>query len=164
MYSQSTRRGCTIFKLSASNRLQLSIAGQRRRVRLLRTLSVSICALILTSTALAASKSSRIELKIKPKVCVLNNEDEACLDELNISWLSEDRRNLCLYQKSHNEPLACWENAKKGSHSMALNTNTSLNFLLRESQQNELLASETFEVIHDHKQYRRARRNAWAFF
>ncbi|HEY7772239.1 MAG TPA: DUF3019 domain-containing protein [Marinagarivorans sp.] len=127
-------------------------------------MALSTCALTLANTALAASQSNVIELTIKPKVCVLNNDNETCLDELNINWRSDNTRSLCLYQKRQPTPLACWENTNKGSHTMALNTNTSLNFLLRESQHDELLASETFEVIHDHKQYRRARRNAWAFF
>lgn len=119
---------------------------------------------LLLSNYSYCSDDTSVTLTIKPKVCVLSSAKEVCQDELQISWLSTNERSLCLYQKNNPVPLACWERANNGSHSMALNTSTSLNFLLRESTQDALLASETFEVIHDHKQYRRARRNAWAFF
>ena len=111
-----------------------------------------------------AADMPAIELTLKPKVCVLSSEEETCFDELHIAWQSSEAMSICLYQKDHSSPLACWENANYGSHSMALNTGVSLGFMLREMEQNQLLASETFEVIHYHKQYRRARRNAWAFF
>jgi hypothetical protein len=133
-------RGCTIFK-SHPYFIVLLIASQ---------------------SAIADIPS--IELNLKPKVCVLSSEETSCYDELNIAWQSEQALNLCLYQKNQEQPLACWQNATYGSHSMALNTGVSLNFLLREIEKNQLLASETFEVIHDAKEFRRARRNAWAFF
>ena len=113
---------------------------------------------------LLAADLPLIELNLKPKVCVLSSNETSCYDEINIAWQSQQALSLCLYQKDQNTPLACWQNANFGSHSMALNTGTSLSFLLREVEKNQLLASETFEVIHDHKKYRRARRNAWAFF
>ena len=146
------RRGCTI-----SN---LRLTRNRRQPLFARLLGLST--LVLSSYSYC--DNTTVTLTIKPKVCVLSSAEELCQDELQISWHSNNTRNLCLYQKSEPVPLACWEKASKGSHSMALNTSTNLNFLLRESAHNELLASETFEVIHDHKQYRRARRNAWAFF
>ena len=119
--------------------------------------------LLILSTSTVAEIPS-IELNLKPKVCVLSSEETSCYDELHIAWQSEQAISLCLFQKDQEQPLACWQNATYGSHSMALNTGTSLNFLLREIEKNQLLASQTFEVIHDAKQYRRARRNAWAFF
>lgn len=136
-------RGCTIFNLQRICRL--FIVG-------------------LTPISAMAADMPAIELTLKPKVCVLSSEEETCFDELHIAWQSSEAMSICLYQKDHSTPLACWENANYGSHSMALNTGVSLGFMLREMEQNQLLASETFEVIHDHKQYRRARRNAWAFF
>jgi hypothetical protein len=111
-----------------------------------------------------AEPPAKIELILKPKVCLLNSEEERCFDELHISWLADAMFNLCLFQKTEAVPLACWKNSRSGSHKMALNTNASLDFLLRDSEKNALLVSETFEVIHDHKRFRRARRNAWAFF
>lgn len=105
-----------------------------------------------------------ISLVLKPKVCVLSSKEETCYDQIQVSWESQEPLSLCLYQKSQATPLACWENANFGSHKMMLNTNASLAFSLKEKEQNRLLASETFEVVHDHKEYRRARRNAWAFF
>ena len=154
MFLRFTRRGCTIFRLR-------SVRINTRRSALARLFGFGA---LLVSSYSYSSDGTSVTLSIKPKVCVLSSAEEICQDELQISWLSASERSLCLYQKNHPVPLACWESANKGSHNMALNTSTSLNFLLRESAQDELLASETFEVIHDHKQYRRARRNAWAFF
>ncbi len=72
--------------------------------------------------------------------------------------------SICLYQKRSKNPLACWQEVNAGEHIMALNTQQSLAFLLKTAQQNTVLANETFEVVHDQKKFRRARRNAWAFF
>ncbi|WP_054113434.1 DUF3019 domain-containing protein [Marinagarivorans algicola] len=125
-------------------------------------------ATLLSTIPLSASAENialpTIELTLKPKVCVLSRREEACYDEIDIAWQSGAALNICLYQKTQKNPLACWQNAHSGSHTMTLNTGTSLAFLLREMDNNQLLASQTFEVIQDHRQYRRARRNAWAFF
>ena len=83
---------------------------------------------------------------------------------MQITWQSQEAMSLCLYQKRYKNPLACWQKAKTGQHMMALDTQKSLAFLLKATQQDTVLASETFEVVHDQKQFRRARRNAWAFF
>lgn len=122
------------------------------------------CVAMLWSSSAYCAEIPVIELTLKPKVCVLSSNEETCYDEINIAWQSQEALSICLYQKEQTNPIACWQNANYGSHTMALNTGTSLAFLLREMEKNQLLASETFEVIHDHTQYRRARRNAWAFF
>lgn len=122
------------------------------------------CVAMLWSSSAYCAEIPVIELTLKPKVCVLSSNEETCYDEINIAWQSQEALSICLYQKEQTNPIACWQNANYGSHTMALSTGTSLAFLLREMEKNQLLASETFEVIHDHTQYRRARRNAWAFF
>lgn len=111
-----------------------------------------------------ASEEPNVTLTLKPKMCVLSRLGEDCQDELNINWQASSAINVCLYQAQSSMPLACWENAQEGYHHTLLSTANSLAFLLRSSKKHKPLASETFEVLHDHKQFRRARRNAWAFF
>lgn len=129
---------------------------------------VLLSAILLSTIPVSATAENKalpaIEFTLKPKVCVLSRQEETCYDEIDITWQSGTALNICLYQKEQKNPIACWQNAHYGSHNMALNTAKSLAFLLREMDNNQLLASKTFEVIHDHTQYRRARRNAWAFF
>lgn len=104
-----------------------------------------------------------LAFSMKPRICVLTEADEMCYDELEVQWQSDRKMNLCLYRKGFEKPLNCWSRATAGQHRFVLATAENVTFYLRE-QEHGLEVSEAFEVIHDHKQYRRARRNPWSFF
>ena len=104
-----------------------------------------------------------IEFTIKPRLCVLTNDDEVCHDELEVRWRAKKPMDLCLYRNDFEKPLTCWERSDTGYHKFLLSTSEGVTFYLREPAQG-LEVSEAFEVIHDNKHYRRQRRNPWSFF
>lgn len=112
----------------------------------------------------AEDKLPAIEFSIKPRLCVLSEGEEFCEDELEISWMSDKPRSLCLYQSDKTLPLRCWEDERKGKHRFALSIASNVEFNLREIDKNFLLVSQEFEVVQDNTQYRRKRRNPWSFF
>lgn len=123
-----------------------------------------MCLFILACVApLRASELPKLEFSIKPRLCVLSGDEEACYDELEVRWSAEQTMNLCLYQSVDDEPLTCWQNTRSGVHHFVLTASQNITFYLREPGESWQV-SEAFEVIHDHKKYRRQRRNPWSFF
>lgn len=105
----------------------------------------------------------QLEFSLKPRLCILSDQEEACYDELQVSWQAPEKTSLCLYQGELDKPLKCWYDAKHGQHEFVLSATQNVVFHLRASDDNTLI-SEAFEVIHDRKVYRRQRRNPWSFF
>jgi hypothetical protein len=105
-----------------------------------------------------------IQFSIKPRLCVLNANEEMCRDELEVKWLSAQERSLCLYQTDKTEPLRCWQDASKGEHQFELTVNVSTDFQLRELHSSTSLSDQRFQVVYSEKKYRKTRRNPWSFF
>lgn len=114
--------------------------------------------------ALAAEPPPGVELSIRPNLCVLSAQEDVCRDTLEISWASPKARDLCLHSDQRDTPLRCWRQALSGEYSLAVNTSSSILFYLRSEHSPDLLAAGNFEVMQDHKTYRRKRRNPWSFF
>ncbi len=104
-----------------------------------------------------------MEFSLKPSLCVLTEDEEACYDQLSVSWNAATEMSLCLFQGELKTPLKCWSQAKKGEHKFVLSASQNVTFQLREPNAT-LVVSEAFEVIHEHKKFRRQRRNPWSFF
>lgn len=128
--------------------------------RLLAIFATAIAAL----STLAADGVPFIEFSIKPRLCVLSEGEELCQDELEIAWASETPRSLCLFRSDQEVPIRCWEEEQSGSHRFAIEVANDVNFHLREADDDMLLVTQAFEVVHDNTQYRRRRRNPWSFF
>ena len=105
-----------------------------------------------------------IQFSIKPRLCVLNAGEEVCRDELEVKWLSETARSLCLYQTDKTEPLRCWQGATQGEYQFELTASVSTDFQLRELDSSTSLSDQRFQVVYNEKKYRKARRNPWSFF
>jgi len=114
----------------------------------------------------SASNSSLplIQFSIKPRLCVLNAGEEVCRDELEVKWLSEEARSLCLYQSDKTDALRCWENETHGEYQFELAASASTDFQLREINTGTAVSDQRFQVVYNDKKYRRARRNPWSFF
>lgn len=135
--------GCTIF---------------RRSVQFSAALLGFVC-----GGDLLAAEIPQLQFSLKPNLCVLSAEEEACYDELAVRWKATQNLSLCLYQSGLEAPLRCWTNASEGAHNFLLSATRNVTFQLRETNKN-LLVSEAFEVVQDKKKYRRQRRNPWSFF
>ena len=105
-----------------------------------------------------------IQFSIKPRLCVLSEGEEVCHDELEIKWIAEEQRTLCLYQSGSGEQLRCWDNTFSGVHYVEVTVSENVDFFLKENPEGQPVISEVFEVVQDNTKYRRRRRNAWNFF
>ncbi|MBX2858174.1 MAG: DUF3019 domain-containing protein [Cellvibrionaceae bacterium] len=107
-----------------------------------------------------------MKLNIKPRICVLAQGEKNCEDKINIRWSTKDKHKLsaCLFKGEATMPIRCWQNRRSGIYKIAIETDRSLMFTLRNSSEELLLAQKEFEVVHDSKRYRRSRRNPWSFF
>lgn len=110
-----------------------------------------------------AAELPALQFSLKPRLCVLTEDEDACYDQLEVRWSAQQNMSLCLYQSDIDKPLQCWENASEGQHKFILSATRNVTFQLRENNHTTLV-SEAFEVIHDQKKYRRQRRNPWSFF
>lgn len=113
--------------------------------------------------AALAAELPALQFSLKPRLCVLTEDEDACYDQLEVRWRAAQKMSLCLYQSDLDQPLQCWSGASEGQHKFILSATRNVTFQLRENNQNTLV-SEAFEVIHDQKKYRRQRRNPWSFF
>ncbi len=104
-----------------------------------------------------------LQFSLKPRLCVLTENEEACYDELEVSWSADETMNLCLYQGEREQALKCWKGVASGTHRFLLSASSDVTFQLRELDK-DLVVTEAFHVIHDQKKYRRSRRNPWSFF
>lgn len=118
---------------------------------------------LLASATASAAELPALQFSLKPRLCVLTQQEEACYDELEVRWYAPRTMNLCLFQSNLEHPLRCWTDASEGEHRFVLSVTHNVTFELRGANQSTLV-SEAFEVIHDHKKYRRQRRNPWSFF
>lgn len=105
----------------------------------------------------------QLEFSLKPHLCVLSEDEDACYDELQVSWRAQQEMSLCLYQAELDTPLKCWHQARSGAHKFVLSATQNVVFHLR-ALDDHTLVTEAFEVIHARKEYRRQRRNPWSFF
>ncbi len=104
-----------------------------------------------------------LQFSLKPNLCVLSADEEACYDELEVRWSAPQKMSLCLYRSELDAPLRCWADVSEGVHRFLLSATRDVTFQLRENNEN-LLVSEAFEVVQDNRKYRRQRRNPWSFF
>lgn len=95
---------------------------------------------------------------------MLAAQDDACRDELEITWASPQARDVCLHSDRRDEPLHCWRRALTGRYSLLIDTASDIHFYLKAWHSQDLLAAMDFEVVQDQKTYRRKRRNPWSFF
>lgn len=113
---------------------------------------------------LAIADSNGIRFVIKPKLCVLSEDEETCHDLLELLWTANNNKSVCLFQSNKQLPLRCWENEIKGEHAVEIRTGEDIEFQLREIKDKSLVIAELFEVVQDKQSFRRRRRNPWSFF
>lgn len=158
MIIRSTRSSwgvCTI-----SDGIRRDAKGLRLYVNL-----VFLAALSLGSYACASdSSNSAIQFSIKPQLCVLNEGEEICRDQLLVSWQSAVALSPCLYRLDQEQSLHCWEQTTAGEYEFKFTTRHTTDFELRAQQSKQLISSQRFQVLFSEKKYRRVRRNPWSFF
>ena len=111
------------------------------------------------AAALAADASRpRIELKLRPRVCTLSEEDTACNTTVHAQWRSSRNESLCLLIVDRPQVRRCWEDHKEGVYSIEVSFSDDLVVELRDAELDRVLASQADAVIRKALQLRHRRR------
>lgn len=123
--------------------------------------------LIAADRATAAAGSERqqpIELRLRPRVCTLLEDDEACNTTVRAHWRSKQNESLCLVIVDQPNIRRCWEDHSEGVYSVEVSFSEDLVVQLRDTELDRVLASEAIAVIRKALQFRRRRRQPWSIF
>jgi hypothetical protein len=117
------------------------------------------------AAALAADASRpRIELKVRPRVCTLSEEDTTCNTTVHAQWRSSRNESLCLLIVDRPQVRQCWEDHKEGVYSIEVSFSEDLVVELRDTELDRVLASQAIAVIRRALQLRHRRRPPWNIF
>jgi hypothetical protein len=117
------------------------------------------------AAALAADASRpRIELKLRPRVCTLSDENPTCNTTVHAQWRSSRNESLCLLIVNRPQVRQCWEGHKEGVYSVEVSFSEDLIVELRDAEQDRVLASQAVAVIRQALQLRHRRRPPWNIF
>jgi hypothetical protein len=117
------------------------------------------------AAALAADASRpRIELKVRPRVCTLSDENPTCNTTVHARWRSSRNESLCLLIVDRPQVRQCWEDHKEGVYSVEVSFSEDLVVELRDAELDRVLASQAVSVIRQALQLRHRRRPPWNIF
>jgi Protein of unknown function (DUF3019) len=117
------------------------------------------------AAALAADASRpRIELKVRPRVCTLSDENPTCNTTVHAQWRSSRNESLCLLIVDRPDVRQCWENHREGVYSVEVSFSEDLIVELRDPELDRVLASQAVAVIRQTLQLRHRRRPPWNIF
>ena len=117
------------------------------------------------AAALAADASRpRIELKLRPRVCTLSDENPTCNTTVHAQWRSSRNESLCLLIVDRPQVRQCWEDHKEGVYSIEVSFSEDLVVELRDTELDRVLASQAVAVIRRALQLRHRRRPPWNIF
>ena len=117
------------------------------------------------AAALAADPSRpRIELKVRPRVCTLSEDDTTCNTTVHAQWRSSRNESLCLLIVDQPQVRQCWEDHKEGVYSVEVSFSADLVVELRDPELDRVLASQGVAVIRQALQLRHRRRPPWNIF
>lgn len=126
--------------------------------------------LILAASAAAAaaaaadSNGAAIDLDVRPRICTLSAQDEACETTVHAEWRSKRDESLCLVIVDRPEVQRCWEQHSHGVYRIELSFSEDLIVELRDPELREVLASEAVRVIREALRLRRKRHQPWNVF
>ena len=117
------------------------------------------------AAALAADASRpRVELKLRPRVCTLSEEETTCNTTVRAQWRSSRNESLCLLIVDRPQVRRCWEDHKEGVYSVEVSFSDDLVVELRDAEADRVLASQAIAVIRQALHLRHRRRPPWNIF
>lgn len=121
----------------------------------------------------AFSQRGSTVLKISPRSCLSASAQSVCLEQLTVTWQSDELTALCLWRGQDEQPLFCVDSAK-GERILTLAISASTRFYLRPklSQQsdkqtagyNNLASAELIVLAAPDATLRRRYRHPWSVF
>ena len=76
----------------------------------------------------------RIELKLRPRVCTLSEEEATCTTTVHAQWRSPRNESLCLLIVDQPHIRRCWENHAQGVYSVEVSVSDDLVVELRDAE------------------------------
>ena len=125
-----------------------------------------LCGLLSAAPPASAVDEDRepIELRLRPRVCTLTDNDSACNTTVHAQWRSTQPESLCLVIVDQPHIRRCWEHHAEGLYSVEVTFSQDLVVQLRDTELDRVLASQAIAVIHKALQFRRRRRQPWSIF
>jgi len=105
-----------------------------------------------------------IELRLRPRVCTLSDNDAVCDTTVHARWRSARNESLCLVIVDQPHVRRCWEDHSEGVYSVELVFSQDLIVQLRDAELDRVLASQAVAVIRKALRFRRKRRQPWSIF
>ncbi len=124
------------------------------------------CLLVATSPTTAAvdEQQQPIELRLRPRVCTVAENDAACNTTVHAQWRSPRNESLCLVIVDQPNIRRCWEDHQEGVYSVEVVFSEDLVVQLRDTELDHVLASQAIAVIRKALEFRRKRRQPWSIF
>jgi Protein of unknown function (DUF3019) len=125
------------------------------------------CALLVSGAVSADGNGDGdppIELKLRPRVCTLSDNDTECNTTVRAQWRSPRNESLCLVIVDRPDVKRCWEEHRHGTYAIELAFSKDLVVELRDAELDRVLASAAVAVIRQALQFRRKRRQPWNIF
>ena len=116
------------------------------------------------AAAVDVERQEPIELRLRPRVCTLSENDAACNTTVRAEWRSPKNESLCLVIVARPDVKRCWENYSQGTYTIQLTFAEDVTFQLRDVSLDRVLASEVLRVIREAIRYRHKRRQPWNIF
>lgn len=112
----------------------------------------------------ASDTPERIELRLRPRVCTLTDNDATCNTTVRAQWRSPRNESLCLVIVDQPHIRRCWEQHSEGLYSVEVAFSEDLVVQLRDTERDRVVASQAIAVIRKALQFRRKRRQPWSIF
>jgi len=125
------------------------------------------CAAIFGAAALTAAMGESnlgIQLELSPRVCILAANERLCSTTVHANWHSPREESLCLVILGRSDVKRCWEHYSEATYNIELVFGDDLQFELKDSRLDTVLASEALRIIREAIRYRHRRRDPWNIF
>lgn len=106
-----------------------------------------------------------VTLSAQPRLCVIAPDEELCQLQLQLSWMAEHDRDVCLKLAEQAGFLQCWQARRQGDYTVELSRESNISVLLQDAETGQILSQIDIPVIkRDLRDSRRRRRHAWSIF
>jgi hypothetical protein len=127
------------------------------------TIKFVLLLLVITALSSHANTINKSIFTVTPSVCMVQNSNDKCQAEVNLSWSLRTKQDVCLLHNEH--LLKCWENSKVGSfvYKTDVQFETEYYLINRESGV-EIATTKVVVQSSNTRAQRRRLRTPWSFF
>lgn len=117
-----------------------------------------------TAAAAEVAPRARVELKVRPRVCTLSEDETTCNTTVHAEWRAPRNESLCLLIVDRPQIRQCWEQHRRGVYSVEVSFSEDLVVELRDAELDRVLATQAIAVIRQALLLRHKRRPPWNIF